>query len=133
MNYATRELDPESLSEIAAYQDGRESAPRAASPRDCPGFIARESGSVPWHSSIYESELDLRSIEFESSGKRRKRIDLGEIVVCGGKPFAVLDKFRFNKSTLRKDSIRDHPAQVDAVARQIVHRKATGKPVPSVC
>ncbi|SFK58731.1 peptidoglycan-binding protein [Methylocapsa palsarum] len=65
--------------------------------------------------------------------RTRRRIDLGEVVICGGKPFAVLDHFKFDKSILRKDSTRDHLAQVDAIAREIMRRAARRKPVPSVC
>lgn len=70
---------------------------------------------------------------FESATPTRQPIDLGEIVICGGKPFAVLNNFSFNQSTLRKDSTRNHSAQVAAIAREIVNRAARRRPVPSVC
>ena len=65
--------------------------------------------------------------------RQRQSTDLGEIVICGGKPFAVLDHFIFDKSTLRNDWTRNHPAQVNAIAREIVRRAAKRKPAPSVC
>jgi peptidoglycan hydrolase-like protein with peptidoglycan-binding domain len=71
--------------------------------------------------------------ESESGTKARRPTNLGEIVICGGKPFAVIDNFIFSKSTLRRDSTRNHQAQVDAIAREIVRRAARRKPVPSVC
>ena len=72
---------------------------------------------------------DRESFEFEGA----PTTNLGEQVICAGKPFAVLDNFSFNASTLRNDSIRNHSGQVNAIAREIVNRVAQGKLVPSVC
>jgi len=68
---------------------------------------------------------------FESESPRI--IPLPEIVICGGNPFATLDNFSFGKSTLRKDATRNHPAQIDAIAREIKKRAARGRPVPTLC
>jgi len=79
----------------------------------------------------FDSEFEFED-EYETA-KARKPIDLGEIVVCGGKPFSVLDNFVFNKASLRKDSTRNHPAQVDAIAKEIRSRAAKRASVPSLC
>ncbi|MEQ1636572.1 MAG: OmpA family protein [Methylococcales bacterium] len=71
--------------------------------------------------------------EFKTGNMVRRPINLGEVVICGGKPTAVLDHFSFNKSTLRQDATRNHPAQIEAIAREIMARSVRRKPVPSVC
>jgi outer membrane protein OmpA-like peptidoglycan-associated protein len=90
---------------------------------------AAEPEPPPAPESEFESAFED---EFETSATR-KPIDLGEIVVCGGKPFAVLDNFTFNSASLRRDSTRNHAAQVAAIAAEIRARAARRKPVPSVC
>ncbi|HYJ87319.1 MAG TPA: OmpA family protein [Pyrinomonadaceae bacterium] len=80
-----------------------------------------------------EFEFGASDRESPPVGSRPRTIDLGEIVICGGPPFASLDNFSFGKPTLRKDSTRNHPAQIDAVALEITNRAARGRPVPTVC
>jgi hypothetical protein len=67
------------------------------------------------------------------AGSTKRTINLGEVVICGGTPFAKLDNFVFGKFTLRKDAIRNHPAQIDAIASEIISRATKGRPVPTVC
>jgi outer membrane protein OmpA-like peptidoglycan-associated protein len=67
------------------------------------------------------------------AGTKKGTINLGEVVICGGTPFDKLDNFVFGQWTLRKDRIRDHPAQIDAIAREIISRARRGRPVPTVC
>ncbi len=61
------------------------------------------------------------------------RITKIPVIITGGKPFAILDQFSFDSSALRKDSSKDHYAQIDAIARKIVSRWLSSKPVHSVC
>jgi outer membrane protein OmpA-like peptidoglycan-associated protein len=111
------------------------SQPDAAEPMEPPagefGF-EWENFEGGFGETPFEADFEFDQ-ELESDAKARRPTDLGEIVICGGKPFAVLDHFIFDKSTLRNDSTRNHPAQVNAIAREIVRRTAKRKPVPSVC
>ena len=81
-----------------------------------------------------EEFFEFGSYEGEAPAPRKKRtINLGEVVICGGTPFAKLDNFVFGKWNLRKDAVRDHPGQVDAIAREIINRARRGRQVPTVC
>jgi outer membrane protein OmpA-like peptidoglycan-associated protein len=81
-----------------------------------------------------QTSSDQEHFEFAAYDRESGRtITLPPIVICGGEPFAILDNFSFGKSTLRKDATRNHPAQIDAIAREIKKRAARGRPVPSVC
>ena len=80
-----------------------------------------------------EEFFEFGAYEQEAPGKKSNTIILPEIVVCGGTPFSSLDNFIFGKSTLRKDATRNHPAQIDAIAREIRNRAARRRPVPTVC
>lgn len=80
-----------------------------------------------------EEFFEFGAYEHESPGKRPSTITIPPTVICGGKPYASLDNFLFGKPTLRKDATRNHPAQIDAIAREIRNRGARRKPVPTVC
>lgn len=104
--------------------------------RQLNGGRARKSEKCNCHQTQGDSaEFEFGGYDRESPqvGRKQRTINLGEIVICGGKPFAALDNFNVGKSTLRKDSIRNHPAQVDAIAREIMNRAARRAPVPTVC
>jgi hypothetical protein len=98
------------------------------------GDTSAESASEPEWGGGHPLEAELESEEgYQYETPARKPIEIGPVVICGGKPFAVLDAFRFNVSALRRDGVRDHPAQILVVAREILRRRATGNPVLSVC
>jgi Outer membrane protein and related peptidoglycan-associated (lipo)proteins len=104
--------------------------------RQLNGGRSRKSEKCNCHQAQANSgEFEFGAYDRESPpvGSKPRTIDIGEIVICGGPPFASLDNFSFGKSTLRKDSTRNHPAQIDAVAREIENRAASGRPVPTVC
>jgi outer membrane protein OmpA-like peptidoglycan-associated protein len=65
--------------------------------------------------------------------ERAQELQPGPLVICSGKSFAVLDQFHFDKSALRRDAGKDHFAQVDAIAREVVLRWTAAKPVGSIC
>lgn len=65
--------------------------------------------------------------------QRSREIQMSPLVVCAGKSFAVLDQFHFDKSALRRDAGKDHFAQVDAIAREVVLRWTAARPVRSIC
>ena len=77
-----------------------------------------------------EEFFEFGSYEHEAPGGT---ITLPPTVICGGEPYTSLDNFIFGKSTLRKDAIRNHPAQIEAIAREIRNRAARRRPVPTVC
>jgi len=65
--------------------------------------------------------------------RRPQEINPSGMIVCGGKAFAVIDEFHFDKDMLRSDSGQDHIKQIDAVAVEIVRRWTMALGVPSVC
>lgn len=77
-----------------------------------------------------EEFFEFGAYEQEAPGKT---ITLPPTVICGGPPYSSLDNFIFGASTLRKDATRNHPAQIDAIAREIRSRAARRRPVPTVC
>ncbi len=68
-----------------------------------------------------EEFFEFGAFEHEAPGRT---ITLPPTVICGGPPYTSLDNFIFGKSTLRKDATRNHPAQIDAIAREIRSRFA---------
>ena len=77
-----------------------------------------------------EEFFEFGAYEQEAPGRT---ITIPPTVICGGPPYTSLDDFIFGKSTLRKDATRNHPAQIDAIAREIRNRAARRRPVPTVC
>jgi len=55
------------------------------------------------------------------------------VTICGGPPTHVIDKFRFDQSALRRDRERNHVAQIEAIAKQIVGSWLASRPIHLVC
>jgi outer membrane protein OmpA-like peptidoglycan-associated protein len=87
------------------------------------------------------NEAELTEMEWESPRRpvrrrmmtapsRGRTITITDpIVICGGKPFSVLDEFVLNSSALRPT----HLTKINAIAAEIVARWLKSTPVPSVC
>ncbi len=80
-----------------------------------------------------EAALIARGAGRPPAAKPGGVIEIPPVVICTGKPFDTLDQFSFDSFTLRKDPTKDHFAQVDAIAREIVARWLKSQPVLSVC
>src|SRR5215831_16002113 len=115
------EHGPTALGEYAAYEWNPELSQRCSGGPNggcgCPSCLGRlgdtsaESASEPEWGGGHPLEAELESEEgYQYETPARKPIEIGPVVICGGKPFAVLDAFRFNVSALRRDGVRDHPA-----------------------
>ena len=103
---------------------------------DVNGQSATDGGDVDMGQATDAQQTGSDGEFFEFGGYDRESsgtITLPTQVICGGKPFMSLDSFTFGKSTLRKDATRNHPAQIDAIAREIRNRAARRRPVPTVC
>src|SRR5215213_4940660 len=79
------------------------------------------------------SQGEVNQTRARNGGRARQPTNLGAVTLCVGKPFAVLDNFKFDSSKLRDDDIRKHTSQVNAIASEIKSLAARRKPVPSVC
>jgi peptidoglycan hydrolase-like protein with peptidoglycan-binding domain len=80
-----------------------------------------------------EAALIARGAGRPAAAKPGGVIEIPPVVICAGKPFDTLDQFSTDSFALRKDRTKDHFAQVDAIAREIVARWLKSKPVLSVC
>jgi outer membrane protein OmpA-like peptidoglycan-associated protein len=99
-----------------------------------PDVTDPKDGDMNQATDAQQTSGDQEYFEFGAYDRESPNtITLPPIVICGGEPFSSLDNFSFGKSTLRKDATRNHPAQIDAIAREIKKRAARGRPVPSLC
>lgn len=108
-------MGPKTRSAIRSFQQKQGlTADGAVGPRTEAALIVRGAGKPP-------------------GAPGRSVIEIPPVVICTGKPDAVLDEFGFDAASLRKDARKDHFAQIDAIAREIVARWLRSKPVLSVC
>lgn len=88
---------------------------------------ARDSGPAPAATRARATD----TIRTRSPGSPGKVIEVPPI--CIGKPDFRLDRFLFDKATLRRDETRNHFCEIDCIAREIVRRWSTPNPVRHVC